>query len=134
MIHFRFRHYETEINSSFMVTNCGETDNLEQYMIGDQVVIRFSISPEMARVINEMIPTREDVVPYSESGTIGLDNDEWGIHMKFRVVARGHMLAWKSTGHLNSRTVQVTLEAVNGWWEDVFLWVCLDQKPAWASY
>jgi hypothetical protein len=127
MIYFRYRKYDSTINCSFFAKDGPNIDMLDHCMIGDQVSLMLDVSEKMASCINDL--SDQDVRAYSMS-IVG--PKEWAVHIPFRIVERKHSFSYQSVGNLQSLGKQIFLEAENGYWEDIFLWICVGEKPVWA--
>lgn len=116
-----------EFNCSFHITDGEKEIGADSWMVSDSVSLMFDVSEEIHRAINRM----EFLHVRSHGNTMG--NAPYSVHMKFKVVKRSHGAVWKATGKLLSLGSSIWLEASNRTWEEVFRWVCLDEKPDWAG-
>lgn len=92
----------------------------DNWMVGDTVSILFDIDKQKQEAI--------------DSCGFGLHANNGSVQIPFKVIERRHGVAWKQTGHLQRLgSAGITLQATSGHWEDVFRWVCFDEKPTWAE-
>lgn len=129
MINFRSRKDHGEIDCSFFANDGPNPDDMSKYLIGDKVTLVFGVPQKVIDAVNENLSSRSGVRIIT-----GFGNKNPAVHIPFRVVDRRHALSWKKVGNLRSLGSSIVLEAENGYWEDVFLWVCCDKTPQWATY
>lgn len=127
-IYFRDRKYKSTIDSSFMLMNGPEPGDTSAWMMGDAVSVLFDIPNEQADEINDSL---------SEETGVRVCKSMFGktstVDVPCVVVKRSHACAWRETGRLQDLGPSITLEAVNGYWEDVLKWIILGQIPTWVS-
>lgn len=127
MMYFRSKKYHDEIDCSFFVNDGPNPGDMSKYIVGDTVTIIFSIPQNVSDAINENLSERSGVRVITD-----FDNKNPAVHIPFLVVDRRHALSWKKTGNLRELGTSIILEAKNGYWEDVFMWVCCAKVPQWA--
>ena len=130
MIYFRDIKYKESIDCSFSARNGSELDMLERCHVGDSVSLIFDVSEHQAGEINQLAD--KDARAYWMPAVGGAPK-EWSVRIPFVIVDRQHSFSWKSYGTLRAFGHQIFLEAKNGYWEDIFLWVSMGATPPWAE-
>ena len=128
MLSVRYRKYHYPINSSYSIYDGSNIDFLHEAMVNDTVHILFPMTRNQLRSIEELGKShlRENI-----SCSYGR-NDECLAHIPFKVVERRHSLSWYEVGQLRKLGMSIVLEATDGYWEDIFLWIACGETPNWA--
>ena len=126
-IHFRTRKYGSDIGFSFPLKSGPEYADLAQYREGDEVVIIEDITEEMFEACRDIKQL---------DGSVHSVMDRSTAHLRFQVIKRSH--CWgirdeRATNHLFEVSHSLTLEAVNGYVEDLLLWITNGEIPRWAQ-
>lgn len=130
MIHFRTRKYQTHIDSSYFLKDGPEIGDLSPFLIGDCVSISWPCSEERRDAIEGLDPRVIGRNLYYVSGF----GNEHHVFTSCVVVERRHDLArMGQVGDLNNFGLTITLEATDGFAEDMLLWLMLGERPAWAG-
>jgi hypothetical protein len=124
-IYFRSLKYGSTIDCSFMVED-GSKPYYPDVHIGETVRIYFDVSRHKANEMNSLVDE-------SVRAMRGLGKGEWMVLIPFKVVDRWHNFAYRKLATLQRSTTQIFLEAENGYWEDVFLWIVRGETPKWAE-
>jgi hypothetical protein len=129
-IQFRSIKYGTLLDSAFYPTDGPNIiHDLSMFHIDDLAMLSFPITREQHEAIEYITQIRE---------TGQLLRSDWiarCVRIPFRVVEREHSLAHRrgEVGHIRYHGLTITLEAENGWAEDIFKWICLKDVPSWAE-
>lgn len=120
-IMFRLRKYGTCIDASYFLMDGKEMfDAASCWLIGDRVSVMFDATEEMRAAV-------------SEQGREGFAIYEGKAHIPCRVVSRSHAIAWTRIGEFQVLCTSFALEADDGWWEDLLLWITKGTRPRWAN-
>jgi hypothetical protein len=131
MIHFRDRKYGHHLNSSFFMSdNVNSIYDFSKFHKGDAVSIHWRITEKQYDAIKEMeytgLKALRDSMTQDESRM-------YSVMLKLVVAERSHSF-WPQRANLCNLVYageDVTLEAADGWWEDVLKWVLLNEAPPW---
>lgn len=132
MIYFRSRKYGTTIDSSFFLKNGQDIADLSGFLRGDSVLVMFRVDAEKYNAL-------EYINPRAIGNELNISTDYVGDTMRFTanipcvVVERQHAIGWAAIGDMQYYAATITLEAINGYAEDVLLWIMLNEKPTWAK-
>jgi hypothetical protein len=101
-------------------------DDLSRCQIGDSVSIIFDIPQKIADMVSES--------GLSDSAGIRIykDNNTYSVHIPFKIIERDHSFSWNDIGTLQTLGTSIYVEAKSGYWEDMFKWICLNERPIWA--
>jgi hypothetical protein len=131
MVYFQSRKYETAIDCSFNLYDGNDLSSFASFMIGDEVVLLFDITRQMYESAQQL-----NVHPMSvfvDSDSIH-NNFKGTAHIPFKVVKRSHACSFRNARSLSLLTESITLQAQSGYWEDLFIWICLGEVPVWATF
>ena len=133
MIHFRTRKYGSHMNSSYFLKDGPNIGDLSRFMTGDRVTIMWPCNAEKRDALETLDPRvigQDFYVPDAYKP----DND-MTIFTPCIVVERTHFLSRRhgDIGDLRDAGLSITLEAANGYVEDMLLWIMLGECPAWAG-
>ena len=132
MIYFRIRKYGTTVDSSFFLKDGQGIADLSGFLRGDSVLVMFRVDAEKYNAL-------ECLDPRTIGKDLRISVDYPGDAMRFTahipcvVAERGHGIGWAAMGEMQYYGPTITFEAINGYAEDVLLWVILNEKPAWAE-
>lgn len=131
---FRWRKYGHTIDSLYrLVEYTGRTDcrqPMDHWMIGDEVSVMFYITRVMAQQINAA-GMRDIGV-----STLGSVDEKCLVHIPCVVVKRSHSIVWEDVGKFQELDpTSVVLEAKDGYWEDILLWIIMgdSHRPEWVE-
>lgn len=123
-VYFRLRKYENSLGQTFFLNNGKAIGDLSRFLVGDTVHVMFPVEAEIADAINAL----------ERSGfTVNVSSRPWHVHIACKVVERNHGIVWERVGSFQMVSSSITLEAEDGHWEDVLLWVTEGRKPEWAE-
>ena len=130
-VYFYHRKYDREIiNCWFSVRDGGKIISIENCNVGDDVILMWRITEQMADAIGNM--ERDDFRAF----TTGLVEKDWSVHIPLTVVKKRLTLADPTDDNrlsLRYFGYDIFLKATSGLWEDVLLWVLLGEVPQWAK-
>lgn len=103
--------------------------DLSAVSIGERVNILFDIGKDLADAIDNL--ANRDVRAYNHFGR----NKEYSVSIPFRVIDKSTSFTYarESPFRLQAISKSAYLQAERWEWEDIFLWVCLGDKPGWAG-
>lgn len=132
MIHFRTRKYETPLDSSYFLRDGQDIGDLTKFLVGDQVSISWPCDEAKRDALEGLDPR---VLGQSMDCPSRIGNDDsFYIHTLCVVVERRHHLSrMGSVGDMKDFGLSITLEGVNGFVEDMLLWLMLNERPVWAG-
>lgn len=133
MIHFRTRKYGSNIDSSYFLKDGPNIGDMSTFLIGDAVHISWPCAADKRDAMENIDPHaigRDFYVTDSYSTT-----DDMRVWTPCIIVERTHMLGRHrgDVGDLRDYGLSITLEATNGFVEDMLLWLMLGDKPTWAG-
>jgi hypothetical protein len=131
MIYFQSRKYETAIDCSFNLYDGNDLASLASFMVGDEVVLLFEITRQMYESVQQLNVHQTSGFVDSASPHNALKRTA---HIPFEVVKRSHTCSFCSTKPFSLLTESITLQAQSGYWEDLFIWICLGEVPVWATF
>ena len=133
MIHFRTRKYGSHIDSSYFLKDGPDIKDMTEFLIGDSVSLSWPCSAVHRDALENLDPRilgRDFYVVDSYS-----TNDEMRISTPCIVAERSHAIARQKGEFADMRYygLSITLEATNGFVEDMLLWLMLGERPPWAG-
>lgn len=133
MIYFRTRKYGSSVNSSYFLKDGPNIKDMTEFLIGDSVSISWPCDAEKRDALENLDPRvigRDFYVTDAYS-----TRDEMRVTTPCIVAARSHGVAWQkgTGGDLRYYGLTITLEATNGYVEDMLLWIMLGERPPWAA-
>lgn len=121
-ITFRYRKTHEHIDSSYYLMSGKEMGDASAWFTGDSISVCFDGQGDKIKAITADCPGRFDFNQH----------DDDFLSIPCEVVKRHRSIIWRDVGRFEELiTCSVTLEATSGYWEDVLLWVILNQKPEW---
>lgn len=132
MIHFRTRKYGGHIDSSYFLKDGPDIKDMSEMLIGDSVALMWPCNAEKRDALESLDPRiigRDFYVSDSYK-----KDDEMTVFTPCVVVGRSHAISRMrgDVGSLRYYGLSITLEAVNGYVEDMLLWIMLGERPPWA--
>jgi hypothetical protein len=133
MIHFRTKKYGSHADSSYFLKDGPDIKDMAEMLIGDSVSISWPCEAKHRDALENLDPRvigRDFYVTDSYS-----TNGEMRITTPCVVAERSHGIARHKgmVGDLRYYGLSITLEATNGYVEDMLLWIMLGERPAWAG-
>lgn len=100
---------------------------------GDEVTLMFSVKPEIGRIVSDLEFT-DSTFRINRMSNFK-DGYDYTAFIPMEVTKRRSMLhfrEWEPT-HLTHGGIDIFLRATSGLWEDLLLWILLNQVPKWAT-
>ena len=134
-IHFKSIKYGYSFNVGFFFQDGPKHGDLSTFQNGDKVVLFWDITEEQYHAINENINPSEGLRAYKDVSIGGEKPCRYYVAIPFKVIERRRALFFRENDSLslNDGGYTITLQAENGYWEDVFKWVVMKEKPTWAD-
>lgn len=131
MIHFRTRKHGSHINSSYFLKDGQNMGDLSSFLIGDRVDISWPCNTEKRAALENIDPRLIGDGFYATDAY----TEEIHIYTPCIVAERRRNLArFKGdVADLRDFGLTITLEAVNGYVEDMLIWIMFGEKPKWAE-
>lgn len=129
MIYFSSLKYGEPFNTGFFLKDGPNIGDISTFSEGDQVVLHFDVTKAQFESINNIAPSA-GVRAYEQPG-----GKTFYVVIQFRVFKRRRALFYNAQrrGELQEGGYSIYLQAENGYWEDVFKWVVMGEKPIWAD-
>lgn len=133
MIHFRTRKYHSHIDSSYFLKDGPNIKDMAEMLVGDSVHLSWPCGAKHRDAVENLDPRvigRDFYVTDSYS-----TNDEMRVWTPCIVAERSHGISRHkgAVGNLRYYGLTITLEAVNGYVEDMLIWLMLNERPSWAG-
>lgn len=130
MLYVRSKKYGYELDTSFFLKNGNNFIGPKNLHTGDTFKLLLDVTGEQVEAINEMKHV-------GLSANYKLDfsdrNKSTGtVFIPFRIVEISHCFSWHEVGLLGLVDSSVYIEAESGYWEDVFRWLCMGERPPWV--
>jgi len=130
---FRTRKYGSYIDNSFFVKDGGQIVNMEKYLIGDRVSLMWPATPDKVEAFENLDPRligRDFYIVDSHRQ----QGEKATVATPCVVVQRTHALSRMGDfAEMRDFGLTITLEAINGYVEDMLLWLMLNERPTWAG-
>lgn len=132
VIRFRTKKYGSYLDSSYFLKDGPDIKDMREFLIGDRVSISWPCTPAQREAFGNLDPCLigRDFYVIDSYAT----NDDRHITTPCIVVSRSHNISRHKGGfgELRYHGLTITLEAVNGYVEDMLLWIMLNEAPTWA--
>jgi len=129
-IYFQTIKHKHILNIGFFLKDGLNIGDMSTFHEGDQVSLLWNITKFQYDNINGNIAQSAGVRAYKE-----INQEKYIVHIPFEVVKRRRALSFREQDQLSlfDLGISIYLQAENGYWEDIFKWVVMGEKPTWAD-
>jgi hypothetical protein len=108
--------------------------DLNQFHVGDRLVLLWDITPEMKTAINRQAWGDSYFRPRVFQST-RVNDEKVSVKIPFTVVSRSHDASEQKDHYAELKYLgfSVTVEAETWQWEDLWKWIILGTVPVWAE-